>query len=870
MFIERLSPGLDVTQVGSKAAGLCCAVGLGLTVPRGLVVTREALRSFLAATGLEPRVRALLTSGASRQTRTELFSELEAEVLASDLPGDLTTELSAPVTALLTQSPSGLAVRSSSMLEDTPKASFAGVYRSFLGVASLDEFWQTVHRCWCSAWSPEATDYARRFGLEPRPDQMAVLVQEVVAADAAGVIFTADPVTGDPWRFVLDSAFGLACDVVGGHAASDRFVLEWDADRTIESRVVEKPTMLAVTPQGVREVEVREASRHTSSLAESSAHRIARAALALDRALGCRVDVEWALSGDDVHVVQVRPITALPEFFPHELSGDDAAQTWVPSEASWYRAAPQDKRLVAPLFSDTWALELWRRHALHEDPPVPTPWKGEERDFNGYRYSTPWVWRGFADLDESERGLIEQEPRFRAEWETGKSTLRQVSRELGHALTHARSSSDLIPILLRAKKRAFDFNSLSYGPAQFLGGHCDRLLARFLQQIGSEVTSDALVGGERSLWYEKTRALQRLAREIDEDFVRDAFLTRPLDQVRPFLAERHPDCRFLARYEMLCWEYGLTPPSLAQRGEQTGIFDEAQVLFAIRSVLTGTATDIEAAWNESHERSEVLADAVRRELSGNEVGLARFERLLDWARYWGPALDDRTLAVILFSRLNEAVWRTGRALADEGITAAVEDVHLLTSADLQQIATSHDVQSCRALGRDRRRLFERNQRLTPPPFLGTTPADEHTPEPDASDRAELGDCGSDLSGEGMTPWAATGVARVVRNLDAAVLASLAPETILVCDGAALSYWVDWVSLFLVIRGLVIVGRHAGMHHAIQIARECGVAFVHLLHADMATLLNARDISIDGATGMVTLLQDDRSSVANEDDNMECT
>ena len=288
------------------------------------------------------------------------------------------------------------------------------------------------------------------------------------------------------------------------------------------------------------------------------------------------------------------------------------------------------------------------------------------------------------------------------------------------------------------------------------------------------------------------------------------------------------------------------------------IFDEVQHLFTILSVLTDAATDIEDVWGKSRERAGACADAVRRELAGDAEQLTRFERLLDWARYWGPALNDRTLCVLLFSRMQEAVWRTGRALMEEGITETADDVHLLTSADLRQIAGSHHTQTNRALSQMRRREFERNQRLTSPAFLGAEPSPAQNPAPSApkADTSEAGD-GPILSGRSMTPWSATGVAHGVRSLnDAALLASLTPETILVCDGSSIGYYADWVSLFLVVSGLVIVGRHGGMHHAIQIARECGVAFVHLPEVEMSRLRDGTRIALDGAAGTVTQLEDE--------------
>ena len=373
-------------------------------------------------------------------------------MLESPIPQPVIEAVAPVARALLDESPHGVAVRSSGVHEDSAKASFAGAYDSFLGIRSEIDLWLAVRRCWCASWAPPAIDYARRMGIQPTADGMGVLLQRLVPADRAGVLFTADPRTGNPWRFVLHSVFGLARDVVGGHADADEFVLDWDSGRIIEKRVAEKPAMLAATPQGVREVELPETRRNEPSLADADAHRIARAARTLDRAFGCRVDVEWALTGDDLYVVQVRPIAALPEFFPHELTEEEAKQIWHRSDAVWYRTPPQDERLVAPLFADEWALDRWRRHA---DPPLPSIGQGEERDFNGYRYSTFWMWRGFPDLEETEQRLMSQEPRFRAQWEAGKATQRREAQEVDQALAKVRSSSDLIPILLRVKRRPF-------------------------------------------------------------------------------------------------------------------------------------------------------------------------------------------------------------------------------------------------------------------------------------------------------------------------------------------------------------------------------------------------------------------------------
>ena len=255
LFVVKLQYPMDCQDVGAKAANLARAMELGLSVPKGFVVTRQALSLFLEETGLLSAARRLIdgdrVDDAARRTE---YAALTEEMLRAPIPRPIAEGVKPIVQELLNESLQGLAVRSSGVHEDSVKASFAGIYESFLGVGSPAEFWKAMRLCWCSAWSPEATRYACKLGIEPTADQMAVLVQEVIPADTAGVIFTADPATGNPWRFVLDSAFGLARDVVGGHAASDTFVLDWEGE-ILERRVVEKPTMLEVTPPGVREVD---------------------------------------------------------------------------------------------------------------------------------------------------------------------------------------------------------------------------------------------------------------------------------------------------------------------------------------------------------------------------------------------------------------------------------------------------------------------------------------------------------------------------------------------------------------------------------------------------------------------------------------
>lgn len=219
MFVVALQHPLDREDVGPKAANLARTADTGFSVPPGAVVTRQAMRLFLEESGLLPQAQRLVDGAELKgTTRADAYDALCAEVLRTPIPEPVVEEITLIAQALLDGALDGLAVRSSAVHEDSATASFAGVYKSFLGIRTEVELWKAVRRCWCSSWAPQATDYARRMGIQPVADGMGVLLQCLVRADSAGVLFTADPLTGNPYRFVLESSFGLARDLVGSTA----------------------------------------------------------------------------------------------------------------------------------------------------------------------------------------------------------------------------------------------------------------------------------------------------------------------------------------------------------------------------------------------------------------------------------------------------------------------------------------------------------------------------------------------------------------------------------------------------------------------------------------------------------------------------
>jgi phosphoenolpyruvate synthase/pyruvate phosphate dikinase len=258
---------------GGKAASLS-RVAAGRRVPPGFVVTVQ---------------RATLDRGL-RAAVAHAYRRL----------GELTGGADPPV-----------AVRSSAIGEDGPEASFAGQHDTCLGVAGVDQVWWAIARCVASLSGDRARAYRRRVGLPDPPDAAAVLVQWLVPADASGVVFSANPVTGARDEVVVNAAFGLGESLVSGAVTPDAIVLGRD-DLAIRAHdVADKRTMTVAAPGGARDVAVPRRLARRPAVDAAQARAAARLACALERDTGRPVDIEVAWAASDLFLLQCRPITNL-------------------------------------------------------------------------------------------------------------------------------------------------------------------------------------------------------------------------------------------------------------------------------------------------------------------------------------------------------------------------------------------------------------------------------------------------------------------------------------------------------------------------------------------------------------------------------
>jgi pyruvate, water dikinase len=311
----------EESSFGGKSAFLGELLTAGIRVPRGFALSVSSFRAFMAESGLDRRVADLTAAlapgdvdaiGAASHSISEAMrfapvpSAVRREV--ADRYGQL---------AAISQTPDPpVAVRSSALGEDSQDASFAGQQESYLWVRGTDQVCDAVRDCWVSLYSTPAISYRARLG-DPRGEvAMGVAVQLMVDAEVSGVMFTCNPVTGDPSMIAINASWGLGLAVVGGEVTPDDYLVSKVTGELVREHVHRKHVEYVPDPDGRGAVRAEVASerRDVACIDRTALARLVEVGRGVERYFGSFQDIEWAIArGGELFVVQARPVTAVPK-----------------------------------------------------------------------------------------------------------------------------------------------------------------------------------------------------------------------------------------------------------------------------------------------------------------------------------------------------------------------------------------------------------------------------------------------------------------------------------------------------------------------------------------------------------------------------
>nr|WP_107403626.1 rifamycin-inactivating phosphotransferase [Streptomyces sp. EN23] len=857
--------------VGGKAAHLGALSRIdGVRVPDGFCVTTDAFRRVVARA---PEVGALLDrlAGADpddRQAVRELSAEVRRAVEEAVIPDDLADG----ITGAVARSGEGAAyaVRSSATAEDLPTASFAGQQDTYLNVVGPATVLRHVSRCWASLFTERAVTYRRRNGIDDRTVHMAVVVQRMVFPDASGVLFTADPVTGNRRTATVDAGFGLGEALVSGLVNPDVFAVR-DGEVVARTIAVKERAVHALPGGGTREVAVAPEQRERPALTDAQVVELVRLGRRIEARFGCPQDIEWCLTDDGFRIVQSRPITTL---FPVPVPVPVSEVAEGGRARSVYVSVGHQQMMTDAMKPLGWS--MWQRTAMvpmHEaggrlfvdvTPRLASPasraalldilGKGDPlvRD----ALETVLERDGFAppvpDADPvgppvgspSEASVTEVDPAVVAELvERSETSLAALERDI-----RTKSGPELFDFLAEAfeehKRVLSDPLSIQ---AIMAGMEATWWLNDKLGEwLGEKNAADTLtLSAPGNITSEMGLDLLDVADAIRPHPELVAFLNGVDVQHDDFLDElvklpggtgaREAIETYLGRYGMRCvGEIDITRPRWSERPATL----VPPILDNVRNFGPGAA---ERRFEQGRQKAlQAERDVLSRlrALPDGERKADETKRMIDQVRAFAGYREYPKYGIVCrYFLYKQALLAEAGRLVRDGVLAEPEDVYCLTFQELEDVVRSRRLDD-RLIAR-RREEFRSYETLTPPRVL-TSDGDAVT----GSYRRDDVPAGA-LAGLAVSTGSVEGRARVILDL---ADAELEEGDILVTRFTDPS----WSPLFVGVAGLVTeVG--GLMTHGAVIAREYGLPAV--VGVDRATRLirDGQRIRVHGTDGYVEIL-----------------
>ncbi len=878
----------DPSLLGGKGANLLKLVQGGLPVPRAMCLTADAYRVVLQ--------RAVEAADPTPSSPDELRGLLEAAPLPAEVGAAL-----ARAYAALKDGPGlpRLAVRSSSTTEDSTDASHAGQAATFLNVTGFEDLVRAVRGCWASLWSQEHLAYRHRNGrpgdvmFVSRAPAMAVVIQTMVPSEVAGVLFTADPVSGRTDRMVVSAAWGLGETVVSGRAA-DTVIMD-RTGRVLQEQVADKQHMLEQAPDGgVRSRAVDRERAQGACVPREVLIRLAALGRSVERILGPGQDIEWALVDDRIHLLQARPITVRP------AGGRDAGEPQVWSNVNVGEALPG---VASPM---TWSIiHRFSRRGLEQafgalglDVPEGYGMVGNVNgriylnlsEFmsvaSGVPFMTPRLLARVAGSVDPEimAGAYRKVAPFRFVGRLPLSALRMAASQLtgpGRVKGHQRlfddvtsrfDALDLSALDREGLHRAFlELGELFDLTGELLLAVSSNALASYiLVQLVVATGGRAAVARETDL-FTGLRGLSsaqpglalldlaHLARDLGLGDLLTDMVDRGADpeEILQAVRFRPGGGTFCARFREFLDKHGHRATREAELSVPRWREDPSFPLEVIATHLRARVLEDSRERQARQARSRRTATERVRSLLPR-VARPLFDQLLPLAQKAARLRERmRSMVTKTIGMYRTLFLEVGTRLERRGIIPSRDRVFFLTIQEIRAML-EHGYGFVLDTVLEREARFHAQLAMPDPPNTFRVFEGEQVPMPRAeapsgADRHQA----QTLRGLGCSAGRVTGVARVLSSPGEA--GRLGPGEVLV----ARSTDVGWTPLFLV-AGALVLDQGGPLSHAAVVAREYGLPAVVDTKVATSTIRDGDLVSVDGREGVVEVY---RKKVALEDEAM---
>jgi len=855
-FILDLSdPQADLETVGGKGMSLAKMRAAGLPVPGGFHVTTEAYRCFVADNGIQERIAEALSSvDATDPIKLEAVSQAIASYFVQ---GQIPTEIrKAIAAAYTTMQNTPVAVRSSATAEDLPDASFAGQQETYLNIHGESAVLEAVKKCWASLWTARAIAYRLKNQIDQNTVALAVVIQELVFADAAGILFTANPNNGCRGELVINAAWGLGEAVVSGVVTPDTIIVNKENWKILHHEISEKKIMTVRTESGTHEQPVPESGQKKAVLNTSQVRELARLGTRIEQFYGRPMDVEWAITGGQFAIVQARPITALPL----EWKVPEGQVIYARGSLAEHTPSP-----VTPLFA-TLGLEIanaatadmWER-VIGKDAKYLIAAEGFYQAFNGYVYGG--VRMGLKDIiGITKMSFSQMGPMFHGSVERWQSAHHEFAEVV--KAWEAKPLEPLSPLeLLEGIRTVFwaachfftqiqtclpaaSTSEISFTRfyTSLIRRKQDPEAAVFL--LGSETT---VLRSEKSLFdlAQWTKTLPVLADYCLHTPTQDLLgqlsqaqspALLPVDAWQEFRQRFHSHIESFGRTS---YEFDFSIP--------TPLEDPAPILNAFKNFLTGKVVSPYERQRESIARREQATQAVLARVGWPRRGW--FQKLLGWAQSTGQMREDSIFDMgMAHPLLRRMFGELARRLVAARALNQPNEIYWLEKHELEELAAG--LQAGSLLPNLSERIPERQSMWQV--YLKTTPP-VMLPERTGWSKFIHGGEAAHKDGKTMLKGVGTSAGKI--TAPACVLfgpedfGKIKPGDVLV----AVTTTPAWTPLFAT-ASAVVTDIGGPLSHSSIVAREYGIPAVMATRSGTRAIRSGQIITVDGSAGTVTLEQ----------------
>jgi len=847
-----------IESSGGKGASLAKLRQSGFPVPDGFHVTTAAYKAFTAANGLDAVI-----SEALKEARPDDVATLEkasARIREAFTAGRIPDEIAAAVGSAYEKfddQETFTAVRSSATAEDLPDLSFAGQQETFLNIKGSEAVLDAVRKCWASLWTARAIGYRLRNNIPQDVVSLAVVVQELVPAEAAGVMFTANPANGRRNEILINSVFGLGEAIVGGGVTPDTFVVEKEKGEIISSEIARKEAMTVRVAGGTEEQAVPAEKQLKPSITETQALALAELGKEIEDLYGMPMDIEWAIEGGEIAILQARPITALP--MADEWSVPDPKGTYARGSLAEHIPSP-----VAPLFRT-----MGLRIANEATNRMYDTFMGEEKDkqwFIGGNMYLPinlYVYAGFKltlkDAGPLFRISIKQTgPIMRgsvARWHKAREKFGQIVDEWENKDIDSFSPSEL----LESARIVFDAASEYYTVVQTIlpaVSTSEMFFQKYYKWFVKKKTDPeftTFLFGFDTLPVRSEKSLYDIAKWIKENpALADYFSRSDSADVERCIAEKRTPrgvasevwealiLRIEDHFEKFgrtAYEFDFSMPTPAENPRPQ--------IEAVRMFLADDAPNP----YERHSKAESARTAAETAVL-SRLGFLRkkpFTKLLRWAQETGAVREDSLADMGLgHPFIRRVLLRLGGMFSDAGALNQNDDIFWLEEAEVASMVAALEngqpLPDKRAEVLDRKKEWDAALKLTPPVAL-----------PEKTILHKFLNKGAAQEIDGKTVMRGTGTSQGVVTAPARVLhgpqdfGQMQPGDVLVATTTTPA----WTPLFT-LASAVVTDIGGPLSHSSIVAREYGIPAVMAVRDASRIIQSGEMITVDGKAGTVML------------------